>query len=732
MTDRVSGETITVKDSTRPLSAHLAATCVVVVAAAFSPALFAGFLWCDDYTVADSALMQDVSGLARIWRGGFTEQYYPLTYTLYWMIHQVFGAVPLPYHAVSILLHALNALLCVIVFRRLFPVIAVPAALWFALHPLQVESVAWIYELKNPWSALWMLLAAWMHLRFIERGGTACLAGAVVLFFASLLAKSATLIYPFLAALVLAAESAERASGRSKPSDPAGMDPGRERRRRRAFLSLIPFFIAAFASAAMTVWYERHGTLVGGHEYPQSLLERLAIAGQAFWFYAGKVLWPVALAFSYGRFAVEWNHWAQALPAVFFLVLLLVTLCSLLMRRGGGTPVALAAFLIALLPVLGFVDIYMFRYTFVADHLAYLPLLAAAPPVVYVLQKAGEWMARRLCPSARLDGGSSGVGDFDLSTSLPQERRLRRFSLAIGRLHWWILIVLAVLTWRRAHQYQSEEGLWREAASGRNSWLARLQVARLVQGRDPVEAEEWFLRSLEVQRSAEASASYARFLAGRGRTASAFAHFEEAIVLSPRDTRVLHSAAAALAGEGFLCHSLEHYRRILELDSGDEIARVNLWSLERSLQEVLRRLESLSPLVEAPGAGVEDLLEFCAACVSLGRESEASDRLNEWIQERPDSRLSERLALVLASSIDARVRDVPAACDLIKELIERTRGTVASVQETAARVFLAANRESEAVQHLVTAVRLYEIDQEPDKAHVCLDLLRILGARTPR
>src|SRR5262249_51422 len=132
----------------------------------YLPAMRAEFIWNDiDYVTAPA--LQSAAGLKRIWvEVGATEQYYPLLHTAFWVEHMLWGDTPLGYHLVNVLLHAGAACLFAAVLRRLAVPGAWLAALLFALHPICVESVAWISEQKNTLSLVFYLGAALAWLRF--------------------------------------------------------------------------------------------------------------------------------------------------------------------------------------------------------------------------------------------------------------------------------------------------------------------------------------------------------------------------------------------------------------------------------------------------------------------------------------------------------------------------------------------------------------------------------------
>src|SRR5438046_7687303 len=142
----------------------------LLVVAAYLPALHAGFIWDDDAYVTANATLRTLDGLRRIWlEPGAVPQYYPVTFTSFWLEYRLWGLDPVGYHLVNVLLHALNAALVWRILRRLGLPAAWLAAALFALHPMQVESVAWVTERKNVLLAALALAALFIALGDEER-----------------------------------------------------------------------------------------------------------------------------------------------------------------------------------------------------------------------------------------------------------------------------------------------------------------------------------------------------------------------------------------------------------------------------------------------------------------------------------------------------------------------------------------------------------------------------------
>src|SRR3954471_22708958 len=241
--------------------------------AAYEPAWHGGLLWDDDKHVTSPEL-QPVHGLTRIWLDlGATQQYYPLTHSAFWVEHRVWGDATLPYHLVNIGLHVLSAFFLLVILRRLQVPGAEFAVALFALHPVQVQSVAWISELKNTLSALLFLLSALLYLRFDADRRARHYAASLAVFVAALLTKSVTAVLPGVLLVVLWWRGGRRVS-------------------RRDVTPTLPFLALGATAGLFTAWVERTYIGAQGTEFHLSPIERVLIAGRAIWFYLGKLLWP--------------------------------------------------------------------------------------------------------------------------------------------------------------------------------------------------------------------------------------------------------------------------------------------------------------------------------------------------------------------------------------------------------------------------------------------------------
>jgi tetratricopeptide (TPR) repeat protein len=503
---------------------------LVLVAAiifVYQPVWHAGFIW-DDRAHITSPELRSLDGLARIWvQLGATQQYYPLVHSVFWVEHRLWGDSALGYHLVNILLHALSALLLAKILRRLKIPGAWLAAAIFALHPVQVETVAWISELKNTLSGVCYLGAALAYLGFDRNRNGGNYALALGLFVLGLLSKTVIATLPAALLVVFWWQ-------RGKLS------------WKQDVLLLMPFFIAGMGAGLFTAWVERKFIGAEGSEFNFSIIERFLIAGRAIWFYLGKLFWPVDLVFIYPRWKVSQTAgWQYLYPAV---ALLLLGALGWLRRRWRGPLAGLLFFGGTLFPALGFFNVYPFRYSLVADHFQYL---AGIGPIVLV---------------------AAGI-----STRFNSLRRWRSF--LEPALCGTLLAVLCVLTWRQGQTYQSDETLWRTtiARNPDDYWAYNNLGVVLAQKGLMDDAIPYFKKTLEKSPNfIEAHNNLGNALLQKGRVDEALECFKKAVGIDPASAISHYNLGNVLLKVGQMDEAIGHYKKALEIKPGFAMAHYNL------------------------------------------------------------------------------------------------------------------------------------------------------------
>jgi tetratricopeptide (TPR) repeat protein len=509
----------------RPLDASLFALIFCATLLAYLPAMRGEMLW-DDSAHVTRPDLQSLHGLWSIWTvPGATQQYYPVLHTAFWIEHAIWGGDVVFYHLLNAALHALSACLVVSIVRRMGLPGAWLAGLLFAVHPLPVEAVAWISEQKSTLSGAFYFAAALAYLNFDDSRKRPAYWAAFALFLAALLAKTVTAVLPGALLVILWWRR-----GRIE--------------WRRDVLPLLPFFVVGASAGLFTVWVER--TLIGarGTEFAFTAAQRLALAGRAIWFYAAKTLWPVNLAFFYPRWNLDPSEWWQYGFSAGFAVA--AALLYLVARRNRGPLAALLIFAGTLFPVLGFFNVYPFRYSYVANHFAYLACVAILTPVAAMIALASE---KYFPPRARLVPGAI------------------------------LAMVLGAVTWRQAGDYRNEETLYR-ATLDRNpsAWLAHNNLGNLLLASGHrQEALSHLEAALQINPDfPEAHLSMGNALLESGQLGDAIAEYQKAIRLAPQLDRAHANLGNALLQAGRTDEAMAQLEVALRLDPGGAEARNGL------------------------------------------------------------------------------------------------------------------------------------------------------------
>lgn len=511
----------------------LALTAAVVLA--YLPALGAGYVWDDDQYLTANPLLRDVDGLRRIWtEPRASPQYYPLVFTTFWLERRLWGVWAGGYHAVNVLLHLGAALLAGRVLERLRVPGAALAAALFALHPVHVESVAWVTERKNVLSGVLYLASLLLYL-----GGRRAV--ALLAFLGALLAKSVTASLPVVVLLLAWAE--------------------RRRIDRTEARWLGAFFLLGAAFGLHTAWLERDHVGASGGGSSLAAVERWLVVGRVPWFYLGKLLWPSPLVFVYPRWVLDpRDPTAHLYPLA---TMALVGLLYALRGRIGRWPLVAALYFgVTLAPASGLFDVYPFRFSFVADHFQYL---ASLGPLALVAAGVTQAAARAPASAARVAA-----------------------TVVLG--------TLAALTARQALLYRDAETLWRHTlAHNPRAWLAlnNLAALRLTKG-DAPEAEALLRRSLALRPdNLEARNNLGMALQRLGRPEDAMAAYRAVLAAEPAHLPARYNLALALARAGRLDEAVAELRLVVRQDPADLQAQ---WDLGRALALLGRHAEAVGPL----------------------------------------------------------------------------------------------------------------------------------------
>jgi protein O-mannosyl-transferase len=571
---------------------------ILFVILTYTPVWQTGFIWDDDAHLTANPCIVGPLGLKEIWTTSAAD-ICPLTLTTFWVEHALWGLAPLPYHLVNVLLHGACALLLWRILRSLRVQGAwLGAALW-SLHPVAVESVAWITEMKNTESGLFFLLSILFFVRRLRAkelnngptgGGWNY---ALTLLFAALAmaSKSSTVILPVVLCLC------------------AWWMEGRWRWRN--VVSVVPILLMSIAASALSIWTQGLALATGvtDSQWVRTWPERLTTAGDAVWFYLGKLLWPHPLITIYPRWQIDAGQWVSFLP----LLAVIVILAIFWFKRelwSRACFFAFAYFMAALLPVLGLIDNPIFRFSLVFDHLQYL---ASIGP----LALAGTGLAR--------------FSDFIIP-----KKPLLQSTLCAG-----LLVILGMASWQRTWVYESQETLWTDTlAKNPNTWFGRCNLGVVLFQKGQVdEAVAQYQKALEINPNyVAAHYNLGNALFQKGQLEEALAQYQKAVEINPNDAEAHINLGNALFQNEQLDEALAQFQKAIEINPNDAETHYNLGNALFQKGQLDEAVAQFQRALEIDPNSFATHYNLGGALFQKGRLDDAITQFQEVLRLKPDFR----------------------------------------------------------------------------------------------
>jgi len=649
----------------KPDDPTTAASCIRIVAGmlliagvaflSYWPAIQGGFLLDDDLLVTDNSLVKAPDGLYRMWFTREPVDYWPVTNSAFWLQWRQWGMNPTGYHVTNLLLHVGSCLLVWLLLKRL----AIPggclAALLFAVHPMNVESVAWIAELKNVLSMLFFLLSLVWYVNALSCApqGAANLRSrkweeerehqpiwnrwywlSLLAFTLAMLSKGSVAILPLLLLLIVWWQGG--------------------RITLRDIWPTVPFFIVAAGLTWVNIWFQQRDW---GETIRQiTPIQRLLGAGAVIWFYLYKAILPIHLAFVYPQWKIDAANvlwWLPLLAAEAVTAWLLYTCWSSPQKNWARHLLfAWIAFVVALLPVLGFVDIGFMKLSLVADHFAYVALVA-----VVALAAAGWAVWRR------------------------QMAQVGRNAMMVPAIA--VVVAGGFLTWQRSHSYQSAMGFYQGiVAENPESWMAQtnlgVELSKVGNSSAAIERYKTSLsinpdnaetynclgvelvkqgqleKGIQFYRTAlnfehnfpEIRFNLAKALSQLGRTQDAIKEYEVVIRLRPTYPDALNNLGNELNRAGQLTEAIDYYRRAIRLDPDNAATHYNLATALQNSNHPAEAVEQYQAALRLDPANADAAANLASAYADLGRAAEAvttAQKALEMARSEDKKELSEQI-----------------------------------------------------------------------------------------
>jgi tetratricopeptide (TPR) repeat protein len=590
---------------------------IAFVLIAYAPVFRAGFIWDDESHLTQNPCVVGPLGLKEIWTSA-RAVYYPLVLTTFWALHKLVGLVPLPYHILTVLMHAGSAVLLWRVLRQLGVRGAwLGAALW-ALHPVMVQSVAWVTELKNTQSCLFYLLSIFCFLNWEEQSNlpatrrtkrTLMFSLSFVFFLLATLSKPSVVMLPGVLALCIWWR--------------------RRRIRWHDTVSLVPFLVVSALASAWTIWEQKFHASAVGPEWAQTWPERLIIAGGAIWFYLGKLFWPDPLIFIYPRWEIHSSHWVAYVPLVGASVGM-IFLWFVPGKAGRAVFFAATYYVVSLFPVLGFFSVYFFRYSFVSDHFQYLasmgPLALAGAAIT---QGCRRLAALRRGPSLLPARQRNAVA-----------RTTEWQSFLLAAIGGALLLVLGVLTWRQTAIYHNLFTLYTSTLTKNpGCWMAHYNLGIALSDRGKTdEAIAHYRQAIELRPNyAEAHYNLGRLLAQKGQLDDAVTHYEKALEINPIDAEAHNNLGVTLFGGGRVDEAIVHYQQALTIRPDYADASCNLANALVSKGDLDGAIARYSVCLELSPNQPEAEYDLASALLRKGRTDEAIAHYKKLLELHPNS-----------------------------------------------------------------------------------------------
>jgi len=562
----------------------------------YFPSLTNGFIWDDDDYITNNFSIQKAEGLKEIWFSYKPPQYYPVVFSSFWLEHQLWGLNPAGYRAINLVFHIFNALLVYVILFKLSRPLSLPAALIFALHPVQVETVAWITERKNIYGAFFYLLATFFYIRFHDSQQKKDYGFSLLSFVCALLSKSITVTFVVVPLLI------RWWQGRKF--------------RKLDFIQLTPFVLLGFAAGLNTVYLEIVRVGAKGSSWSLPLLGKLVLPGKIILFYIYKLVFPYELIFFYPRWFVDPSILWQWLPTV--CVALILGLLYFYREKTGRAAFALfLCFVASLFPALGFFNVYPMMYSYVADHFQYI----ASISMIILLCAAAGFMAKRMV--------------FERFAVAPETRQMAFFLALV-----FIAPVLGFKSFSYSKAFESRETLFTDVIQKNpGAWMAHnnLGMVYISQGKVS-KAFDQFQKTLKIKpKDCTALNNLGNIYKAQGLWEKAREAYETCIAADPEYATAYNNLGLVHVHSGDLQQAREFFEKAAALDPMAHNAHLNLGLLYLQQKDYDRAMAHYNKAIAIHPYYAEAYLQLGLLYAQTGRKTEARQAFERVLEIDPDN-----------------------------------------------------------------------------------------------
>jgi len=565
---------------------------ILMVVLSYFPALRSGYIW-DDDAVTKNLLLRTGNGLSKIWFHPSEipqeAHYWPITYTTFWIEYHLWGLNPFGYHLVNVIIHSLNAILLWLILRHLFVPGAYFASMIFALHPVHIESVAWIIERKDVLSGFFYLLAFFAYINIYNRDRRKSLIPvmyslSLFLFVCAMLSKSIVVSFPLAIIIFLWWKNG--------------------RLSRRAIFPLIPFFIIGVIITFLDVRFVQQYEDI---KFELSFIDRCLIAGRAIWFYVGKLLLPINLMAIYPKWEINSGAlWQYIFPA--FTVASLIVLWLKRERLGKGVFALSLFFVITLGPILGFINYGFMVHSYVADRFQYLASIGLIVLFSAVTTNATEKLNKSL------------IWIFSCMAVL-------------------LLLLLGILTWRQTSLYKDVGTLFRyNIAKNPNAWSAYNAYGNFLLEQGKLE-EAAVYYSMALKLNPKYSKAYYNIgvvFDRQGKINEAIEYYSKALQIHPNFAEAHNNLGNALIQQGKIEEAIAHYLKALQINPNFVDAHFNLANVLIQQGNLNEAIKHYSEALRINPDFVEGYINLGIAFVRQGKLDEAIAYFSKAVKMKPD------------------------------------------------------------------------------------------------